>query len=188
MALSRKFLESMGLEQSKIDAIIEAHKSTADALSAANTELEGLRTENATLKKSTADAATEKTRADKAEKDLADFKALVAANEKRGKIEGAYKKLAQAARIDEKRLDTVVKWARAEGILDKAVLKEDGTLDGADDLTKALTSEWADFVTTDSKGGSDPQTPPGGNAGGAEADMLAAVRAAMGLPTNDGGK
>ena len=184
MALSRKFLEGLDIEQNKIEAIIEAHKATAEALSAANTELEGLRTENAALKKSTSDAATEKARADKAEKDLSDFKALVAANEKRSKIENAYRKLASAAKIDEKRLDTVVKWARAEGILDKANLKEDGSLDGADELTKALTDEWADFVTNDSTKGSNPPTPPGSNP---IDDDMAAVRAAMGLPPINGG-
>lgn len=183
--LTRKFLGSMGLDQDKIDAIIEAHSSTVDALTSTRTELEALRTENASLKKSTTDAAAEKARADKAEKDLADFKALTAANEHRGKVETAYRKLAQAARIDEKRLDTVVKWARTEGILDKATLQDDGTLSGADELSKALTDEWADFVTDSSTKGSNPPTPPGGAPAD---DDMAAVRAAMGLPPINGGK
>ena len=177
--LTRKYLGSLGLEQDKIDAIIEAHSSTVEALTSARTELEALRKERDSLKQGATDAATEKARADKAEKDLADYKTLVAANEKRGKVETAYRKLAQTARIDEKRLDTVVKWARTEGILDKATLQEDGTLAGADDLTKALTTEWADFVTNDSTKGSNPATPPGG---APVDDDMAAVRAAMGLP------
>lgn len=173
--LSRKYLVSLGLEANVVDAIIEAHSSTVDALTGARTELEALRSENETLKKSNTDAATEKARADKAEKDLADFKILVAANEKRGKVSEAYKGLLRAANIDEKRLDTILKVTE----LDKLTLKDDGTLDGADKLTEAIKTEWADFVTTTDTHGTNPQTPPGANAG---ADDMAAIRAAMGLP------
>lgn len=184
--LTRKYLASLGLEQNVVDAIIEAHTGTVEALTTARTELEALRTENTQLKASATDAAAEKARADKAVKDLEDFKTLTAANEKRAKLEHAYRALAQSAKIDEKRLDTVVKWARTEGIIDGLKLKTDGTLEGADKLTEAITTEWADFVTDSNTRGSGPSTPPGGSS--KEADDLAAVRAAMGLPPENGGK
>ena len=184
--LTRKYLASLNLEQNVIDAIIEAHTGTVEALTGARTELEALRTENANLKKNATDAAAEKARADKAEKDFADYKTLMAANEKRGRLKTAYRELAKAAKIDEKRLDIVVKAAESTGALDKLVLKEDGTIDGADKVQEAIGTEWADFVTSTGTHGSNPATPPGGN-GGADDDM-AAVRAAMGLPPINGGK
>lgn len=175
--LTRKYLASMGLEQNVIDAIIEAHTGTVDALTAARTELEALRKDNATLKASATDAAAEKARADKAVKDLEDFKTLTAANEKRGKVRSAYKELLRKASIDEKRLDTVLKVTD----LDKLTLKDDGTLDNADKLTEEIQTEWADFVTTSGTNGSTPPTPPAGGGDKDSAD-LAAFRAAMGLP------
>ena len=179
-SLTRKFLSDLGIEDEKIDSIIDAHVSTVKALTQARADLEAVRKENDSLKKGAGDYAAEKARADKAVKDLEDYRKLVSSREKDAKIEGAYRKLAKDAHIDEKRLDTVVKWARAEGILQKATLKDDGTFDNADKLAEDIKAEWADFVTTDSKAGSKPSTPPGGS--GSEADDLAAVRKAMGLP------
>lgn len=184
--LTRKYLASLNLEQNVIDAIIEAHTGTVDALTTARTELEALRKENATLKTSATDAAAEKARADKAVKDLEDFKALTASNERSAKLEAAYRNLAKAAKIGEKYLDTVTKAAKETGKLNKLTLKDDGTIEDADKVQEAIGTEWPDFVTTSDTKGSNPATPPGG-AGSADAD-LAAFRAAMGLPTNDGGK
>ena len=175
--LTRKYLASLNLEQNVIDAIIEAHTGTVEALTSARSELEALRAENANLKKAGTDYAAEKARADKAVKDLEDFKTLTAANEKRGKVRDAYRELLRKASIDEKRLDTVLRVTD----LDKLTLKDDGTLDGEDKLTKQIQTEWADFVTTNGTSGSNPGTPPGGN-GSTEAAELAAFRHAMGLP------
>lgn len=173
--LTRKYLASLGLEQNVIDAIIEAHTGTVEALTAARSELEALKTENTNLKQNATDAAAEKTRADKAVRDLEDYKTIVAANEKRGKVREAYKGLLREANIDEKRLDTVLKVTD----LDKLTLKDDGTLDGADKLTETIRTEWADFITASSTRGSNPPTPPSGSP---VDDDMAAVRAAMGLP------
>jgi len=179
--LSRKLLTGMGLEEKIVDAIIEAYTPTYEELKQTRTDLEALRTENEALKKGATDYASEKARADKAVKDLEDFRKLVSDKEKTAKVEGAYRKLAQGLSIDEKRLDTVVKWARTEGILQKAALKDDGTLEDADKLSEAIKTEWADFVTTEKRSGSNPSTPPGGS-NDSEAEQLAAVRKAMGLP------
>lgn len=184
--LSRKQLEAMGLEEKICDAIIEAYLPTANELKQARTDLEALRAENDTLKKGAGDFATEKARADKAVKDLEDYKALVTKREKTAKVENAYRALARSAKIDEKRLDTVVKWARINNVLDNEALKEDGTLEHADKLLEGIQTEFADFVTDSNTRGSGPSTPPGGSK--TEADDLAAVRAAMGLPPQNGGK
>ena len=180
MALTRDFLKGLNLEESVIDKIIDAHKSTATALSEANTRLEALKTEVAELKPAAEAAKTEKARADRLDSEFTAYKATVAANEQKAKVDSAYRALAKAANVDDKRLDTVVKWARAEGILTDAKLKADGTLEGADKLTEAIKTEWADFINSENLGGTNPATPPNGNV--KDETNLAAVAAAMGLP------
>lgn len=178
-SLTRKWLNDLGIDAEKIDSIIAAHTSTVDALLQARTDLDALRRERDTLKTAAGDYEREKERADQAVKDLADFKALTAAKEKAKNIEGAFRKLAKDARIDEKHLDTVVKWAGVEGILNGAVLKDDGTFKGADKLTEQITTAWPDWIVTEGTKGTNPATPPAGNGSG---DDLAAFRHAMGLP------
>ena len=183
MALTRDFLQGLGLSKDVEDKIIDAYKGTAAALSQANADLEALRTENAKLKPTAAAAAAEKARADKLDSEFNAFKASVNEQEKLRKTSTAYRSLAKAANIDEKRLDIVVKAAEVTGKLAKLTLKDDGTLDGADKLTEDIKTEWADFVNTENVKGSGPATPP---AKADEDTQLAAFRDALGLPKQGG--
>ena len=49
--------------------------------------------------------------------------------------------------------------------LDKITLDADGNITGADELKKALSEEWADFIVTDGKEGADIAKPPVNNGG-----------------------
>lgn len=180
MNLTRKLLDSLGItETDKQDTIIEAYTEKTDALKALQAQLDAATTENETLKKASTDYAAEKARADKAISDLESFKAATAAREKTGKAREAYKGLLRSAGIDEKRFDAILKVTD----LDSLTVKDDGTLDRADELADSIKTEWADFITNENTRGSGPATPP---AGGGAADDLAAFRAALGLPANGG--
>lgn len=182
MNLTRKLLDSLGVtETDKQDTIIEAYTEKTDALKALQAQFDAAKTENETLKKNATDYAAEKTRADQAVKDLEDFKAAAAAREKTGKAREAYKGLLRTAGIDEKRFDAILKVTD----LNSLTVKDDGTLDKADELTSNIKTEWADFITTTDQRGSKPATPPG--ASGGNNDDLAAFRAALGLPDKTGG-
>lgn len=180
MNLTRKLLDSLGItETDKQDAIIEAYTEKTDLLKTLQAQHDELQGEVERLKKAGTDYAAEKARADQAVKDLADYKAAAAASEQMRTIKSAYRDLARAARIDDKRLDTVVKAAELTGKLTGLKLNADGTLDGAEDLAEGIRTEWADFIVSESTAGSNPATPP---AAAAADDDMAAVRAAMGLP------
>lgn len=178
--MTRKFLEDLGItEEDKQDAIIGVYTSKTDELKTMQAEREAAQAEIDRLKKAGADYEAEKARADQAIKELADFKAATAANEHMRSVKAAYRDLAKAAHIDDKRLDIVCKAAELTGKLNGLKLNADGTLGGADSIAEDIRTEWADFVVSESTAGSNPATPP---AGGAADDDMAAVRAAMGLP------
>lgn len=179
MALTREFLKGLGLEEDVIDKIIAQHKTTAGALSEANTSLEALRQENARLKPFEDQLKAEKARADKLDSDFTAYKAEIKSKEQNARLEAAYTALAKAAKVDDKYLKTVVNAARVDGILAKATLKEDGTFENADALTKGITETWPDFINAESTAGSNPATPPGGTH--SEDDTFAAIAAAMGI-------
>lgn len=87
------------------------------------------------------------------------FKNDVEAKETKAKIKDAYKELLKSANVSDKRLDTVLK------VTDFSAMKldKDGKLEGADELTKSIKTEWADFIAKDGEKGADPANPPKGN-------------------------
>ena len=87
---------------------------------------------------------------------------LVKENEQKettAKIKDAYKALLKEAGVSEKRLESVLKGTDISALK----LDKDGKLDGADNLTKNIKTEWADFIETRGAQGADPATPPAGN-------------------------
>ena len=77
--------------------------------------------------------------------------------------EKAYRALLQEAGVSEKRLESVLKVSD----VDSVELDEKGTIKGADKLTEAIKTEWADFITTTQTRGASTSNPPASNNGGA---------------------
>lgn len=102
-----------------------------------------------------------KAKAEKAEKDLKDYKDQVARDAQAAKIKEAYKKLLIDERISEKTLDSVLNATDYSGMK----LKEDGTLDGIEDLKKTITEKWGGFVVNTRQRGERVDNPPKGNGG-----------------------
>ena len=126
-----------------------------------------------------------KAKYDQAVKDLTDYKEKVTKDAEAAKIRAAYKKLLVEEKISEKTLDAVLN-ATDYG---KMKLKEDGTLDGIEDLKKDIADKWGSFkVTTRQRGQQVDNPPPGGDNGGADGgvrSMTAAWHAARyGAPAN----
>ncbi|MBR5678682.1 MAG: hypothetical protein IKX20_11190 [Paludibacteraceae bacterium] len=173
MAVTRKMLKAMGIEDEKIEQIIEAHSETVD----------GLKSEMDALK------STAKSDADKVvalQKELDDTKALVL--EKEGKNpwkvkydalheefegykteeqkkatkaakESAYRALLKETGIAEKRIASVVRVSD----IDSLELGEDGKFKNNDDLVKKIKEDWSDFIATESTKGAETTTPPANN-------------------------
>lgn len=163
MAFTRKMLKAMGIEDEKIDQIIDAHSETVDALKADRdtykedaAKLAAVQKELNELKAKGDDGYKAKYEAEKAAHDA--LKADIAAKEtKKAKTE-AYRELLKGANIDEKRIATIL---RAEApTIDKIELDADGKIKNAEQYTESIKSDWADFIVTQSAKGTNTATPP----------------------------
>ena len=179
MALTRKLLRSMGIEDDKIDQIIEAHTETVNALKDERDEfkdaaekLPKVQAELDELKAKPDDGFKEKY-----EKEHADFEAYKAETEKAGaerEKKSLYRKLLQDAGVDPKRLDAVMRVADLS-----EVSVEDGAIVDADKVTEAVKSEWSDFIQTTGSKPAGVDTPPAGGNGCSEnepKDLAEALR------------
>lgn len=163
MAFTRKMLKAMGIEDEKIDQIIDAHSETVDALKAdrdtykENAEkLAAVQKELDELKAKGDDGYKAKYEAEKAAHDA--LKADIAAKETKKAKTDAYRELLKGANIDEKRIATIL---RAEApTIDKIELDADGKIKNAEQYTESIKSDWADFVVTQSAKGTNTATPP----------------------------
>lgn len=166
MALTRKMLKAMGIEEEKIDQIIEAHTETVDALKEQRDnykkdaeKLQGVQKELEELKAEGDDGYKEKY--EKIHKDFEDFKKAQANRETEEAKKTAYRNLLKESGISEKRIDSILK------VTDLKDLKlKDGKFENADDLKNGIQKEWSDFVVKKEEKGSNPANPPGGGGGG----------------------
>ena len=163
MAFTRKMLKAMGIEEEKIDQIIDAHSETVDALKADRdaykedaAKLAAVQKELDELKAKGDDGYKAKYEAEKAAHDA--LKADIAAKETKKAKTDAYRELLKGANIDEKRIATIL---RAEApTIDKIELDADGKIKNAEQYTESIKSDWADFIVTQSAKGANTATPP----------------------------
>lgn len=156
-------LKAMGIEDEKIDQIIDAHSETVDALKADRdtykedaAKLAAVQKELDALKAKGDDGYKAKYEAEKAAHDA--LKADIAAKETKKAKTDAYRELLKGANIDEKRIATIL---RAEApTIDKIELDADGKIKNAEQYTESIKSDWADFIVTQSAKGANTATPP----------------------------
>lgn len=166
MALTRKLLESLGIESDKVSTIIDAHAETVDALkgqietfkadaeklkavekelATANTELESLKATGGDWQK----------KYEKEHSDFEAFKTEQSAKETKSAKESAYRELLKKAGVSDKRFDSILKVTD----LSKSELK-DGKFNDEDKLIEGIKTEWSDFVTNTTVSGAKTITPP----------------------------
>lgn len=167
MALTRKMLKAMGIEDDKIDQIIEAHSETVDALKderekfrEAAEKLPGVQSELDALKTS---GGNWKEKYEKEHSDFESYKADVSAKEAGAAKESAYRTLLAEVGVDPKRIDTVIRAEKA-GFADLKI-GADGKFEGADELTKTIKANWGDFIPVTTTTGVPTAKPPA-NTGG----------------------
>lgn len=179
MSLTRKMLKAMGIEEEKIDQIIEAHSETVDSLKADRDsykedaeKLKDVQKELDDLKAKGDDGWKEKHDRLKAEFDQ--YKNDVQEKETKAAKEAAYRAVLKDANLSEKGIEKAIKYAE----WDKIELGEDGKLKGANDHIKAAREEWAEYVTTTTTTGAKTSTPPANNGGktGKTKEEIMAIR------------
>ena len=165
MSLTRKMLKAMGIEEEKIDQIIEAHTETVDSFKDKLNDYkdkaekyDGVKKELDELKDGDNDWQK------KYEKEHSDFEAYktdVTAKETKRTKEHAVREFLKSAGVSEKRLDAVLKVTN----LDDFELDKDGKIKDADKHTETVKTEWADFIETTTTQGANTATPPTNNGG-----------------------
>ena len=179
MSLTRKMLKAMGIEEEKIEQIIEAHSETVDSLKADRDsykedaeKLKDVQKELDDLKAKGDDGWKDKYEKLKGEHEQ--YKSDVLAKETRAAKEAAYRAILKDANLSEKGIEKAIKYAE----WDKIELDEDGKLKGANDHIKAVREEWAEYVTTTTTTGAKTSTPPANNGGktGKTKEEIMAIR------------
>lgn len=167
MSLTRKMLKAMGIEEEKIDQIIEAHTETVDTLkerAAENEEaakkLPGLQTELDTLKAKNVDGYKEKYEAEKAAHDK--LKADIADEKSRTAKEAAVRAYFTEKKISGKNLDIAIRGSSAEI---GAVEIVDGKIKDTTALDALVKGDFAGLVSTAGAAGANTANPPAGNGG-----------------------
>lgn len=182
MALTRKFLQAMGIEGEKIDEIIAAHTETTNALKeerdnykADAEKLPGIQKDLDDLKEA---AEKNKDNPYKAQyedlkKEYDEYKADVEAKQTKANKVSAYKALLKEAGVSEKRIDSIAKVSD----IDNLILQDDGKLKDSEKLVTAIKEEWADFIVKEEKHGAGENNPPQGNGGDGSKSRAAEVAA-----------
>lgn len=180
MAFTRKYLASLGLENDKIDAIIEAHAEVTDALKADITKYKTEADKIPDLEKQVEEAKQHK--AD-AEKFKADYEAEKAAHDKlksdnaaqaeTAKKTAALKKLLKDSGYHEKGIDLVAEHTD----LSSFEIDENGTFKDAEKITAGIEEKWGIFKGKTEKFEHVPQNQPN-NGGGSNQPSRAAQIAA----------
>lgn len=173
MALTRRALKAMGIEDEKIDEIINMHTET----------VEGLKADVAKYKADAETLPEVQRQLEKAQNDLeagkkdswkVKYEAIKEEFESyqertnpkkatRAAKEKAYRELLKQAGVSEKRLDTVLRVSD----VDSVEIDEKGAIKGADKITESIKSEWADFIQTTTTQGAQTAAPPVNSGGSA---------------------
>ena len=165
MALTRKFLEALGIEQAKIDEIISAHTEVTDSLKAdrdsykekaekydqTKTELDKAKSE---LDKVNKDEY--KTKYESLEAEFNKYKTDIAEKEVKGRKEEAYKKMLQEIGVNEKSIDAILRVKD----LNTIKLDDKGEIVDVDTLKESEKKDWEGFIIESEVHGQDPSTPP----------------------------
>lgn len=168
MALTRKLLKGLGLSEEQMDSIIDAHTDTVDALKAQVTDL----TEKLTGLENAKTELSEgyKAKYEAVKKDFDNLKAEIATKETAAKLTAAYRERLEAAGIDPRRYDAILRVTDLSGLK----LDADGKLENAASVDKAIAKEWSEFkVSKTVKGPTTPTPPEGGKAQLTKAEILA---------------
>ena len=175
MALTRKFLKALEIEEEKIDEIITAHSETVEALKEQRDKFEedakklpSIQRELDALKEDAKnnDSDEWKAKYDKVKKDFDDYKADIQNKETMSAKKSALEELAKDF-LSENGVAKAVKYAD----WDTYELDDKGKLMDAKKHIKDLKEEWSDYVLKEDTKGANTSTPPNGAGGGQSLKM-----------------
>lgn len=185
MAVTRKLLKALGIEDEKADQILEAHTETVneireerDRYKADAEQLPGVQQELAELKEAAEQNANNpyKAQYETVKKQFNDYKAEVEAKQVNASKQAAYRKLLKEQGISDKFIDPIMKVTS----VDDLELDDKGQFKNEEDLKKSITEQWDGFAVKEETHGAQQYNPPGasgGAAGGSTTKSRAAILA-----------
>ena len=178
MALTRKMLKAMSIEDEKIDQIVDAHTESIDALKeerdtykADAEKLAAVQKELDNLKK---DGGDWKTKYEKEHADFEEYKTGITKKETKTAKENAYRNLLKECGVSEKRIDAIIKITD----IDALELGKDGKIKDSAEKTEQIKTEYADFIVTSTTTGANTANPPanGGSGTGRTKEEILAIK------------
>lgn len=173
MALTRKMLKAMGIEEEKIDEIIDAHTETVNALKDqakqdkdAAARLEAVQKELDDLK-AQGDGGY-KDKYEREHKAFEEFKDQTAKKELRATAERLFRAELTGVGITGKRADAII---RATDLT--AIKVKDGALEDAKAVQDGIRADWSEFIPQTETKGAQVDNPPANQGQGAEPKSLA---------------
>ena len=170
MALTRKMLKAMELDDDKISQIIDAHQSTIDEIAQERdafkadaekykAEADRLGSVEKDLVKAQAKLEDAKSASDELkalQEEYTKYRADVNAKASQAQKEKIFRALLAEAGISDKRFDSIIKVSD----LSNMEIDEDGKAKDSQSIVEGIKSEWADFIVTEGKQGAKTATPP----------------------------
>ena len=163
MALTRKFLSALGIEEAKIDEIITAHVDTVNVLKeqrdgykADADKLPAVQKALDDLKASQSGEDPYKEKYEKKVREFDEYKKGVEEKELKRSKSTAYKQVLKE--LNASHIDSILKASQSE--LEKIELDENGKIKDVDKLKESIKKEWADFLVTEGQQGANTATPP----------------------------
>lgn len=178
MALTRKMLKAMSIEDEKIDQIVDAHTESIEALKAerdtykADAEkLAAVQKELDELKK---DGGDWKKKFEEEHSALEALKTDITTKETKTAKEKAYRELLKESGVSEKRIDAIIKITD----IDALELGKDGKIKDSSAKIEQIKTEYADFIVTSTTTGANTANPPanGGSGTGKTKDEILAIK------------
>lgn len=170
MALTRRALSTMGIEEEKIDQIISMHVDTVNGLKeqidqykADAEKLPAVQKELEVLQKNAEDGDSLKAKYDQIvaekkalQKEYDDFRKDTEGKEVRNAKEKAFTEIMKDVGIPDKHFAKVIKYSDIDGL----ELDDKGKITTSKDLLKSLKEEWGDHIEKESTKGANTATPP----------------------------
>ncbi len=159
MAFTRKMLKAMGIDEEKIDEIIEAHLEVTNALKDKADKLDSVQRQLddalAAAKDSSADKVSKKDY-DNLKQQFDDYKSAAEAEKSKASKAALYKELLKSEGIGEKWIERAVRFSDIAGL----EVDENGKLKGEEKLREQIKADFGDIIETTHKAGAKVPNPP----------------------------
>lgn len=170
MALTRKGLKAAGLTDDQVDFVMEGNAETVDGLKEERDRYKADAEKLPAVQKELDDLKGKgdygyKEKYESEHKAFEDYKTSVAAEKTTAAKEKALETALKKVGIADKRLQSVARLCKGDGLLDKLELDEKGAIKDSDKLETSLKESYSDYIVTTSTQGANTPNPPAGNGG-----------------------